>query len=241
VSHTLSQVKSFPPGTVIPKVEGTIKVIWPREAKQSAKGPYTIQNGVLQAEGEEIDFTLWSHDDVAFLKGKHASFASVGKDGRTKKIKGVETKEHYKKPGVMTLQVYGEGGGVVTGDQPNPAYMRGTPENAAAGTQPAPAAPATNYGAPPVQRPEPFTPPSLGEGPQDKLTRLAVFWLACWHKTGSVEGLSDSVRQSFAASLFIEGNKQGLAAAWPIERAPAHTTPPPSHHAAPPQNDDVLF
>jgi hypothetical protein len=231
LSHTITQVKSFPPGTVIPKVEGTIKAVFAPKTGEGQYGPWKLQGGILAADGEEIAFTIFDSEDIDYLKGKHAYFISSGKDGRTKKQTGV-TLEPSKKDGTPTLVVKGKQGGVVTGDQPNPAYMRGSAENAAAGTQPTPAP------APPARPATAYVngPGLVSDGPQDKLTRLAVFWLACWHKTGSVEGLSDSVRQSFAASLFIEGNKQGLAAAWPIERAPA---PAPAPHAEPAREDDV--
>lgn len=221
MSHTIIQVKSFPIGTVIPRVEGTIEKVFPVKTGEGQYGPWKLQSFVMNdGTGEKIKATLFDSDDISYLQGKHAVLISTGTNGKTKKQQGVELVAN-KQDGSPELSIKGKSGGIVTGDQPNPAYMRGSPENKAA-----------NASSTPVSlRSGPITPlqgSDGSEGPVDALNRLACFWLACWHKASLVEGLPAETKQSMASCLFIEGNKQGLARAWPMEAPKAKATPAPA-------------
>jgi hypothetical protein len=208
MSHTLSQIKSFPVGTVIPKVEGTIKKVFPAKSDVGQYGPWKLQGFILSDSGEEIRCTLFDGEDIQFLEGKRVSIISTGTNGRTKKQQGVSI-ESSKKDGSLELVIKNKNGGAVLGDQPNPAYMKGTPENAASSAAP--------LRSEPVSRPTPIQ--DNGDGAIDALNRLACFWLACWHKASLVDGLPPETKQSMASCLFIEGNKQGLARLWLVEEA----------------------
>ena len=228
MSHTISQIKSFPVGTVVPKVECTIEKVFPIKTGEGQYGPWKLQSFVISDNGEKMKATLFDSEDISYLQGKHAYLIASGTNGKTKKQQGVEIVAN-KQDGSLELSIKGKSGGVVTGDQPNPAYMRGTPENKAASASPS----AVSSRSEPVSRPAPSH--DSGESPTDALNRLACFWLACWHKASLVDGLPPETKQSMASCLFIEGNKQGLARLWPVEQVksnvPATSTP----------TDDVPF
>jgi len=210
MSHTIAQIKSFPVGTVVPKVECTIEKVFPIKTGEGQYGPWKLQSFIVSDNGEKMKATLFDSDDISYLQGKHAYLIASGTNGKTKKQQGVEIVAN-KQDGSLELSIKGKSGGVVTGDQPNPAYMRGTPENKAANA----ASSAVSLRSEPVSRPAPTQ--DSGESPTDALNRLACFWLACWGKAQIVDGLPPETKQSMASCLFIEGNKQGLARLWPIE------------------------
>jgi len=206
MSHTIAQVKAFPIGTVIPSVSGTLERVFPIKSGEGQYGPWKLQSFVLSDGEDKIKGTLFdSTGDISDLQGKQVTLVASGTNGKTKRKQGVEVVAN-KQDQTPELSVKHKQGGVVSGEA-NPAHLRGTPENAAAN------APASAVSSPKAT----FTVTSPTEDPLQALNRLASFWLACWVKSAGFEGLSVEVRQSMTSCLFIEGNKQGLAKAWPIK------------------------
>ena len=205
MSHTISQVKAFPIGTVIPSVTGTLERVFPPKTGEGQYGPWKLQSFVISDGEDKIKGTLFDGADITYLQGKEVTLVASGTNAKTKKKQGVELVAN-KQDQTPELSVKNKQGGIVAGE-PNPAHMRGTPENAAAN------APASAVSSPKAA----FSAPTTTEDPTQALSRLASFWLACWVKSASLDGLTTEVRQSMTSCLFIEGNKQGLARAWPIK------------------------
>jgi len=205
MSHTISQVKAFPIGTVIPSVTGTLERVFPIKSGEGQYGPWKLQSFVLSDGEDKIKGTLFDGGDISDLQGKQVTLVASGTNGKTKRKQGVEVVAN-KQDQTPELSVKHKQGGIVSGE-PNPAHLRGTPENAAAN---APANAVSNAKST-------FSALTIAEDPTQALSRLASFWLACWVKSAGFEGLSVEVRQSMTSCLFIEGNKQGLAKAWPIK------------------------
>ena len=225
MSHTIAQVKAFPIGTVIPSVSGTLERVFPIKSGEGQYGPWKLQSFVLSDGEDKIKGTLFdSTGDISDLQGKQVTLVASGTNGKTKRKQGVEVVAN-KQDQTPELSVKHKQGGVVSGEA-NPAHLRGTPENAAAN------APASAVSSPKAT----FTVTSSTEDPLQALNRLASFWMACWAKSAGFEGLTNENRQSMTSCLFIEGNKQGLARAWPIE--PYKAKKP---DAAPAQSEDNPF
>ena len=203
MSHTIAQVKAFPIGTVIPSVSGTLERVFPVKSGEGQYGPWKLQSFVLSDGEDKIKGTLFdSTGDISDLQGKQVTLVASGTNGKTKRKQGVEVVAN-KQDQTPELSVKHKQGGVVSGEA-NPAHLRGTPENAAARAFDA-------------RIKATFDAPASTEDPLQALNRLASFWLACWVKSAGFEGLTTEVRQSMTSCLFIEGNKQGLAKAWPIK------------------------
>lgn len=211
MSHTLAQVKAFPIGTVIPSVTATLDKVFPPKTGEGQYGPWKLQGFVLTDGGEKIKGTLFDADDITWLQGKTVTIIASGTNGKTKKKQGVELTANRQDQS-PELTVKGKLGGIITGDGPNPAYLRSSaPASASASAPSSPATPqsASSQGA------------GSGEQAVEALNRLVSFWVVCWTKAGMFN-LPNEARQSMTASLFIEGNKQGIAARWPItEHKPA--------------------
>ena len=205
MSHTISQVKAFPIGTVIPSVSGTLERVFPIKSGEGQYGPWKLQSFVLSDGEDKIKGTLFDGADISDLQGKQVTLVASGTNGKTKRKQGVEVVAN-RQDQTPELSVKHKQGGIVSGEA-NPAHLRGTPENAAANT---PANAVSNAKST-------FSALTIAEDPTQALSRLASFWLACWVKSAGFEGLSVEVRQSMTSCLFIEGNKQGLAKAWPIK------------------------
>lgn len=209
MSHTISQVKAFPIGTVIPSVVGTLEKVFPIKTGEGQYGPWKLQSFVFSDGEDKIKGTLFDGDDISYLQGKTVTLLASGTNGKTKKKQGVEMVAN-RQDQTPELSVKSKQGGMVVGDGPNPAYLRSS------------AAPASAVSSPsqPVSRPN----PSVGSGEEavDTLNRLAAFWLVCYAKSGAAQGLTPELRQSMTASLFIEGNKLGLAKVWPSEPVKAN-------------------
>ena len=207
MSHTIAQVKAFPIGTVIPSVSGTLERVFPVKSGEGQYGPWKLQSFVLSDGEDKIKGTLFdSTGDISDLQGKQVTLVASGTNGKTKRKQGVEVVAN-KQDQTPELSVKHKQGGVVSGEA-NPAHLRGTPENAAAS---AVSSPKATFSAP--------APSAMsGEEAIDTLSRLAAFWYVCYVKSGSCPSpLSSELRQSMTSCLFIEGNKQGLAKAWPIK------------------------
>ncbi len=222
MSHTISQVKSFPVGTVIPSVTGTLERVYPPKSGEGQYGPWKLQSFVLSDGEDKIKGTLFDGGDISDLQGKQVTLVASGTNGKTKRKQGVEVVAN-KQDQTPELSVKHKQGGIVSGEA-NPAHLRGTPENAAAN------APASAISSPKAA----FSAPAPTEDPIQSLNRLASFWMACWAKSAGFEGLTNENRQSMTSCLFIEGNKQGLAKAWPIKPIAANT----QMNAAPETSDN---
>jgi len=205
MSHTISQVKAFPIGTVIPSVTGTLERVFPPKSGEGQYGPWKLQSFVLSDGEDKIKGTLFDGGDISDLQGKQVTLVASGTNGKTKRKQGVEVVAN-KQDQTPELSVKHKQGGIVSGE-PNPAHLRGTPENAAANALASAVSSAKAT----------FSAIAIAEDPTQALSRLASFWLACWVKSAGFEGLTTEVRQSMTSCLFIEGNKQGLAKAWPIK------------------------
>lgn len=216
MSHTLSQVISFPAGTVVPKIEGvTVKKVFPPKTGEGQYGPWKLQGLVLADGGTEIRATAFDCEDLSYLQGKVVSLASTGTNAKTKKPTGV-TVDANKQNGTPEISIKGKQGGIIGGDAPNPAFIRGTPEHAATQTSSSPAtAPSAPFKAPssPQQ--------AQGTDPVQTLEKMAVFWIGCWNRTEQVQGLPDDTRQAMTSSLFIEGCRNQLWRDWPAKVVPA--------------------
>jgi hypothetical protein len=208
MSHTISQVKSFPVGTVIPSVTGTLERVYPPKSGEGQYGPWKLQSFVLSDGEDKIKGTLFDGADISDLQGKQVTLVASGTNGKTKRKQGVEVVAN-KQDQTPELSVKHKQGGIVSGEA-NPAHLRGTP---------AANAPASAVSSPKAA----FSSPVPTEDPLQALNRLASFWLACWVKSADIIGLTTEVRQSMTSCLFIEGNKQGLAKAWPIKPIAANT------------------
>lgn len=211
MSHTISQVKSFPVGTVIPSVTGTLERVYPPKTGEGQFGPWKLQSFVLSDGEDKIKGTLFDGGDISDLQGKQVTLVASGTNGKTKRKQGVEVVAN-RQDQTPELSVKHKQGGIVSGEA-NPAHLRGTPENAAAN------APASAVSIPKAA----FSAPAPTEDPLQALNRLAAFWMACWAKSAGFEGLTNENRQSMTSCLFIEGNKQGLARSWPIKPIAANT------------------
>lgn len=216
MSHTISQVKSFPVGTVIPSVTGTLERVYPPKTGEGQFGPWKLQSFVLSDGEDKIKGTLFDGADISDLQGKQVTLVASGTNGKTKKKQGVEVVAN-RQDQTPELSVKHKQGGIVSGEA-NPAHLRGTPENAAAN------APASAVSSPKAAFSAPAPSAMSGEEAMDTLSRLAAFWYVCYVKSGSCPSpLSTELRQSMTSCLFIEGNKQGLAKAWPIKPIAANT------------------
>lgn len=205
MSHTIAQVKAFPIGTVIPSVVGTLEKVYPIKTGEGQYGPWKLQSFVFSDGEDKIKGTLFDGDDIAYLQGKTVTLLASGTNGKTKKKQGVEVVAN-RQDQTPELSIKSKQGGIVVGDGPNPAYLRSSAASASAPSSPSA----------PVSRPA----PSVGssEDAVDTLNRLAAFWLVCYVKSGNGPfPLTNELRQSMTASLFIEGNKLGLAKVWPSE------------------------
>ena len=225
MSFTIAQVKGFPAGTVVPKIEGTLKKVFPPKTGDGQYGPWKLQGFVLSDGADEIKGTLFDSDDIGYLEGKRVTLIASGTNGKTKKQQGLSV-EANKQNQTPELAVKGKLGGIVAGE-PNPAYMRGTPENAAANaSQPAPSAPSVRSGA--ISAPTHANTQAAPTDPVETMERMAAFWLGCWAIAGR-NSLPEPVQQSMTSCLFIEGNKQQLWRDWPVKPV-----------AAPQQQNDGL-
>lgn len=230
MSFTIAQVKGFPAGTVVPKIEGTLKKVFPVKTGEGGYGPWKLQGFVFADGAEEIKGCVFDSDDITYLEGKRVTLISSGTNGKTKKQQGVSI-EANKQTQAPEINVKGKLGGIVAADQPNPAYMRGTPENLAQADKPVPSAPPVRSAG--ISAPSHTSTASAPSDPVDTLERMAAFWLGCWKQAGKVSGLSESVQQSMTSCLFIEGNKQQLWRDWPVKQedvgryAPHGTAPEP--------------
>lgn len=212
MSFTIAQCKGFPAGTVVPKIEGVLKKVFPPKTGDGQYGPWKLQGFVLSDGADEIKGTLFDSDDIGYLEGKRITLVSSGVNGKTKKQQGVSV-EANKQTQAPEISVKGKLGGIVAGE-PNPAHLRGTPENAAAS-----APSATNK---PVSIPTHTDTRSAPSDPVETMERMAAFWLGCWKIAGR-NSLPEPVQQSMTSCLFIEGNKQQLWRDWPVKvvQAPA--------------------
>lgn len=209
MSHTIAQVKAFPIGTVIPSVTGTLEKVYPIKTGEGQYGPWKLQSFVFSDGEDKIKGTLFDSNDISDLQGKTVTLVASGTNGKTKKKQGVEVVAN-RQDQTPELAVKGKQGGIVAGDA-NPAHLRSSAAPASAVISPSA----------PVSRPAPSV--SSGEEAIDTLNRLAAFWLVCYSKSGSAPfPLSPELRQSMTASLFIEGNKLGLAKVWPSEPVKAN-------------------
>lgn len=219
MSFTIAQVKGFPTGTVVPKIEGTLKKVFAPRTGDGQYGPWKLQGFVLSDGADEIKGTLFDADDIGYLEGKHVTLIAAGVNGKTKKQQGLSV-EASKQDQSLGLAVKGKLGGIIAGDQPNPAYMRGTPENTAQADKPAPSAHPVRSGA--ISAPSHTSTASAPSDPVETMERMAAFWLGCWKIAGR-NSLPEPVQQSMTSCLFIEGNKQQLWRDWPVKpvQAPA--------------------
>jgi hypothetical protein len=218
-NSTIEQVIGMDKGFVIPAVTGTVKVVFPQDHKEGQKGPYTIQNFILQDATGEIKVGAFDHPDLSSLKGKTVTLAA-GKDGRNK-FGGLEKDGYQNRSGEFVHQLKMTRIGRILDEATEAAH-------AATGTKqtyaPAPQAPrashsAANQGQGTTTTTQTSPAPRGGLSTVHAFNQLANVYLhaleaaAYVRRTAQSElgvELTDEDFRACASSLFIEANKQGI-------------------------------
>lgn len=77
-----NQLEGLEPKDIIKKVTGKIIKLFPEKSSEGQYGPYTIQNGVIEIDGESLKLALWNYTQPDSAKGREVTISSTrGKHG----------------------------------------------------------------------------------------------------------------------------------------------------------------
>ena len=77
-----NQLEGIEPEDIIKKVTGKITKLFPEKEKDGQYGPYTIQNGEIEVDGQSYKLALWNNTQPDSVKGREVTISSTrGKHG----------------------------------------------------------------------------------------------------------------------------------------------------------------
>lgn len=240
---TISQVVSDKSdGEIVMAVQAEIKAVYERrDVNAGTDKATTVQNVVLRDSTGEIRCSFWGHSDLTEHKGQTFVFHS---NKTTKGIFGMKAKDKadYKDKGKIVREIeVSKSATIQTVDAFQAA--NGSVSNA---TSPAPVAGNTSV------KQAIICGKSEATYKVVDLDMLANFWEACYMRADAKQkklSLTDDIKQSMTASLFIQGIKDNLHFKMPVAevvaqiyvekpKAEAKVTPPPPQEE---DNTDVPF
>lgn len=78
----MNQLDGIEPKDIIKKVTGKITKLFPEKSSEGQYGPYTIQNGEIEIDGESYKLALWNNTQPDSAKGREVTISSTrGKHG----------------------------------------------------------------------------------------------------------------------------------------------------------------